>query len=70
MRNDDLVIKAGGKGKPHEFLGTLVKRDAGVVPSPSDKAIKVLDMLIKPRTFTKAVLSSDLIVLDLASGTD
>jgi len=70
MRNDDLMIKLGGKDKPHEFLGTLVKRDEGVVPNPSDQAINIIDMLKKPKTFTKGVLTSDIIIIDLMSGTD
>ena len=37
MRNDDIMIKTGGKA--HEFLGTLVKRDAEYVPSPSESII-------------------------------
>ena len=45
-------------------------RDAGVIPSPSDTAITLLDMISKPKTFTKAVLTSDVLVVDLMSGTD
>ena len=70
MRNDDVIIKSGGKEKPHQFLGTLVKKDEGIVPTPSDTAITQLDMLAKPKTFTKGVLTSDILVVDLMSGTD
>jgi len=34
MRNDDIMIKTGGKA--HEFLGTLVQKDADFVPVPND----------------------------------
>jgi hypothetical protein len=67
MRNDDVMIKSGGK--PHEFLGTLVQRDASVVPVPAD-CIHILNMQTKPKTFTKGVLTSDIIVIDLLSGAD
>lgn len=40
MRNDDKMIMTGGK--PHEFLGTLVQRDADFVPVPSN-TIHMLD---------------------------
>ena len=70
MRNDDVIIKKGGDEKAHQFLGTLIKKDEGVVPSPSDAAITLLDMISKPKTFTKGVLTSDIIVVDLMSGTD
>ena len=36
---------------------------------PSDSIIQ-LEMISKPKTFTKAVLTSDLIIIDLLSGTD
>lgn len=67
MRNDDVMIKTGGK--PHEFLGTLVQRDATAVPVPSE-SISILNMHLQPKTFTKGVLTSDIIVVDLLSGAD
>lgn len=67
MRNDDVMIKTGGKA--HEFLGTLVQRDAEFVPVPSE-SITLLNMKSKPKTFTKGVLTSDIIIIDLLSGTD
>lgn len=67
MRNDDIMIKTGGKA--HEFLGTLVQRDAELVPTPSD-SIMLINMKTHPKTFTKGVLTSDVIVIDLLSGTD
>lgn len=67
MRNDDVMIKTGGKS--HEFLGTLVERDADFVPVPS-QSIHLLDAKKQPKTFTKGVLTSDIIVIDLLSGTD
>jgi hypothetical protein len=70
MRNDDVIIKSGVNQKPHQFLGTLIKKDEGVVPSPSDSAITLLDMIAKPKTFTKGVLTADTLVVDLMSGTD
>ncbi len=70
MRNDDVLIKSGTEEKPHQFLGTLVKRDEGIVPAPSASAITLLDMIGKPKTFTKGVLTADTLVVDLMSGTD
>lgn len=67
MRNDDIMIKTGGKA--HEFLGTIITKDAKTTPVPSD-CITILDMIEKPKTFTKGVLTSDFIMLDLMSGTD
>ncbi len=67
MRNDDIMIKTGGK--PHEFLGTLVQKDAAVVPVPAD-CITILNMYSKPKTISKGVLTSDVIVIDLLSGAD
>lgn len=67
LRNDDVMIKTGGK--PHQFLGTQVKRDAGIVPVPQD-TITLLDMVAKPKTFSKGVLTSDVLIVDLMSGTD
>lgn len=61
------MVKTGGKA--HEFLGTLVQSDAELVPVPSDSII-TLNMKTKPKTFTKGVLTSDIIVVDLLSGTD
>ena len=40
------------------------------MPSPSDSAITLLDMIAKPKTFTKGVLTADTLVVDLMSGTD
>jgi hypothetical protein len=37
LRNDDVMINT--VKKPHEFLGTLVKRDANFVPVPSETII-------------------------------
>jgi hypothetical protein len=67
MRNDDIMIKTGGKA--HEFLGTLIQKDDGFVPMPSE-TIHVLNSKTAPKTFTKGVLTSDIIVIDLLSGTD
>jgi len=67
MRNDDIMLKTGGK--PHEFLGTLIERDVATVPVPAE-CIHILDMLKKPKTFTKGVVTSDIIIIDLLSGTD
>lgn len=67
MRNDDVMIKTGGK--PHEFLGTLISKDADFVPVPN-ASIHILNSKTHPKTFTKGVLTSDIIVIDLLSGTD
>lgn len=67
MRNDDVMIKTGGKA--HEFLGTLISRDAEFVPVPNP-SVHILDAKTHPKTFTKGVLTSDIIVVDLLSGTD
>ncbi len=63
MRNDDIV-----NNKPHEFLGTIVEKDQDFVPIPSS-TIKVINMKTHPKTFAKAVFTSDIIVIDLLSGT-
>ena len=34
MRNDDIMIKTGGKA--HEFLGTVITKDEKTTPVPSD----------------------------------
>jgi hypothetical protein len=47
----------------------VIQKDASTVPIPSD-SITLLEMVAKPKTFTKGVLTSDIIVLDLMSGTD
>lgn len=47
----------------------MIQKDASTVPIPSD-SITLLEMVAKPKTFTKGVLTSDIIVLDLMSGTD
>lgn len=60
------MIKTGGKA--HEFLGTLVEKDADFVPTPND-SIHILNSKTHPKTFTKGVLTSDIIVIDLLSGT-
>lgn len=67
MRNDDVMIKTGGK--PHQFIGTLVQADAQLVPAPNSSII-LLNAKKQPKSFTKAVLTSDIIVIDLLSGTD
>lgn len=67
MRNDDKMLKTGGK--PHEFLGTLIEKDESVVPVPAE-CIHILNMQQKPKTFTKGVVTSDIIVIDLLSGSD
>jgi len=68
MRNDHIAIQTVD-GKAHRFLGTLVAKDEATVPCPSD-SITLLDLKRKPKTFTKGVLTSEIIVLDLMSGTD
>jgi hypothetical protein len=67
MRNDDVMIKTGGKA--HQFIGTLVQADAQLVPAPNSSII-LLNAKTQPKSFTKAVLTSDIIVIDLLSGTD
>lgn len=39
------------------------------MPAPS-QSIHILDLNTKPKTFTKGVLTSDIIIIDLLSGTD
>lgn len=50
-------------------MGTLIKKDESSVPLPSD-TIKISDHKRKPRSFGKNVLQSDLLVVDLLSGSD
>jgi hypothetical protein len=62
MRNDHLAIKTGAKA--HRFVSTYVRQEQATTPMPSD-FIKVLDILKKPKTFTKNVLMSDVLIIDL-----
>lgn len=67
MRNDHITIHSNGEKTPHRFLGTFNNSSAGgiVNPSPSD-SIKLLDSKSKPKTFTKQVRGSDVIILDVS----
>lgn len=67
MRNDHITIHTGAKA--HKFVSTLVKKDEVSTPLPSD-TIRVLDVRKKPKNFTKNVLLSDILIIDLQSGTD
>ena len=67
MRNDHTSLRTGKKS--NKFSGTMILRDADIVPSPNEQ-IKLLDSQRKPKTFGKTLLSSDCVVLDLLSGTD
>lgn len=67
MRNDHIVLHTGAKA--HRFVSTVVKKDEASTPMPSD-SIRILDVWKKPKTFTKNVLMSDIIIIDLQSGTD
>jgi hypothetical protein len=67
MRNDHIAIHSGGKA--HKFISTLIKKDEASTPMPS-AYIRVLDFKKKPKTFTKNVLMSDILIIDLQSGTD
>ena len=67
MRNDDVAIKTGARA--HKFITTVVKKDEASTPMPSD-TLRVLDVRKKPKTFTKNVLQSDILIVDLQSGTD
>ena len=67
MRNDHTSLRTGKKS--HKFSGTMIKKDADIVPSPNEQ-IKILDSTRKPKTFGKCILSADCIVIDLLSGTD
>ena len=67
MRNDHTSLRTGKKS--NKFSGTMILRDADIVPSPNEQ-IKLLDSQRKPKTFGKTLLSADCVVLDLLSGTD
>ena len=67
MRNDHIAIHTGAKA--HKFISTILKKDEASTPMPSN-TIRVLDVRKKPKTFTKNVLQSDIIIIDLQSGTD
>ena len=47
----------------------MIKKDEASTPMPSD-SIRVLDCKKKPKTFTKNVITSDILIIDLLSGTD
>ena len=47
LRNDHITIHSGEK--PHKFVGTLITKDVGTIPLPSD-SIKVVDFETKPKT--------------------
>jgi hypothetical protein len=65
MRNDHLHIHSGKK--PHKFAGSLIQADKDTVPVPSS-SIKTLDFKKKPKSFGRAVVRSDTIIVDLLSG--
>ena len=67
MRNDHTSLRTGKKS--HKFSGTMIKKDADIVPSPNEQ-IKLLEPNRKPKTFGKNILSADCIIIDLLSGTD
>ena len=67
MRNDHLTLRNGKKS--NEFSGTMIRKDADTVPSPNEQ-IKIVDSQRKPKTFGKAIISADCVVIDLMSGTD
>lgn len=67
LRNDHLAIN--NTIKSHKFISTLIKKDEASTPLPSD-SIRVLDVKKKPKTFTKNVIMSDILIIDLLSGTD
>jgi hypothetical protein len=67
MRNDHIAIHTGAKA--NKFISTILKKDEASTPMPSN-TIRVLDVRKKPKTFTKNVLQSDIIIIDLQSGTD
>ena len=67
MRNDHEAVRDGKKS--NKFSGTLIKKDAATVPSPNEQ-IKIIDSQRKPKTFGKAIISADCVVIDLMSGTD
>ena len=67
MRNDHEAVRIGKKA--HKFSGTIIRRDADIVPSPNEQ-IKLLDANRKPKTFGKSVIGADCVIVDLLSGTD
>ena len=67
MRNDHLHIHSGKK--PHKFAGTMIESDKDTVPSPAT-SIKCLDCKKKPKTFGRSIVKSDVIIVDLLSGSD
>ena len=67
MRNDHTSLRTGKKS--NKFSGTMIRRDADIVPSPNEQ-IKILDGQRKPKTFGKSLIGADCIVVDLLSGTD
>ena len=67
MRNDHLHIHS--TKKPHKFSGSLIQGDKDTVPSPST-SIKTLDFKKKPKTFGRSVVKSDIMIVDLLSGSD
>ena len=67
MRNDHFALRNGKKS--HKFSGTMIMRDATIVPSPNDQ-IKILDSQRKPKTFGKTIIGADCVIVDLVSGTD
>ena len=67
MRNDHQAVRNGKKC--HKFAGTMIQKDAAIVPSPNE-LIKIIDHQKKPKTFGKSVISADHVVIDLVSGTD
>jgi len=64
------MINAEPKCKPHKFLATVIEKHKATVPVPSPHAITVIDVARKPKTFAKAILTSDIVVVDLLSGVD
>lgn len=67
MRNDHITIHTGAKA--NKFVSTIIKKDEASTPLPSE-TIRVLDVRKKPKNFTKNVLLSDILIIDLQSGTD
>jgi hypothetical protein len=68
MRNDHVTINLNNGQKPHRFLGTLNPKPSGgmITPPPSETAVKIIDSKSKPKTFTKQVRGSDIIILDVS----
>ena len=67
LRNDHIAIHTGDI--PNKFFGTINEKDSQTVPVPS-YSIKVLDYKMKPRTFKKQILNSDIFILDNTNGGD